>query len=95
MTQHSAYKWRGDLYCEDDIVAVLTEEFPWHVWRDQGGDPTEDDAETELDEIAAMFRIDRDALDHVRATGFPERLGDQHPGFCAFCKRWFDHDDDD
>ena len=93
MTQHAAYKWRGELYCEGDIVAVLTEEFPWHVWRDQGGDPAVTDAETELNEIASMFRINRDAPSHVQMTGFPERLGYNHPGFCALCRRWFDHDD--
>lgn len=89
MTQHAAYKWHGDLYCGDDIVAVFTEHFPWHVWRDTGGDPTASDAETELDEIAELFRIDRNNSHEVAATGFPERLPDSHPGFCAFCKRWF------
>ena len=93
MTQHVAYKWNGDLYCEDDIVAVFTEHFPWHVWRDTGGDPTADDAEAELDEIAQLFRIDRRDMWQVDRLGFPERLDDGHPGFCAFCKRWFSHDD--
>jgi len=93
MTQHVAYKWQGHLYCEDDIVAVFTEHFPWFVWRDQGGDPTADDAEVELDEIAEMFRIDRRDMWSVEDRGFPERLDDGHPGFCHFCRRWFDHDD--
>lgn len=90
MTQHVAYKWRGGLYCEDDIVAVFTEHFPWHVWRDSGGDPTAEDAETELDEIAHLFRIDRNNP-HLAVTDFPERLADGHPGYCTFCHRWFDH----
>jgi hypothetical protein len=91
MTQHVAYKWRGDLYCEDDIVAVFTEHFPWHVWRDAGGDPTADDAETELNEIADMFRINRSDPRQLAQHDFPERLGDGHPGYCTFCLRWFDH----
>ena len=86
----SAYKWRGHLYCEDDIVAVFTEAFPWHVWRDNGGDPTAADAETELDEIAHLFRIDRKDMWQVEDRGFPERLNDSHPGYCTFCHRWFD-----
>ena len=93
MTQHAAYKWRGDLYCEDDIVAVFTEHFPWFIWRDMGGDPTADEAEDELDEIASLFHIDRRDMWQVEEHGFPERLDDGHPGFCAFCRRWFDHDD--
>lgn len=90
MTQHSAYKWNGLLYCEDDIVAVFTQYFPWHVWRDMGGDPTADDAETELDEIAELFRIDRTDPRQLVDRGFPERVPDFHPGYCAFCHRWFD-----
>jgi hypothetical protein len=90
MTQHVAYKWNGDLYCGDDIVGALVEHFPWHAWVDAGGNPTLFDSETELDEIAAMFRINREAPSHVTFTGFPERLPDLHPGDCAICKRWFD-----
>jgi hypothetical protein len=93
MTQHVAYKWAGDLYCGDDIVGALTQQFPWHAWIDAGGDPTMFDVETELDEIAQMFRIDRRDMWLVDERNFPERLDNQHPGFCTVCKRWFDEDD--
>jgi hypothetical protein len=93
MTQHVAYKWHGDLYCGDDIVGALIEQFPWFAWVEQGGDPTRDDAETELDEIATMFRIDRKDMWSVEERGFPERLNDNHPGYCTICKRWFDENE--
>lgn len=93
MTQHVAYRWNGDLYCGDDIVGALTEQFPWFVWVDAGGAPTLHDSETELNEIADLFHIDRSDPAQVAARGFPERLADQHPGYCSVCRRWFDEDD--
>ena len=93
MTNLDAYKWHGDLYCGDDIVGALAEQFPWHAWVDAGGDPTLFDAETELDEIADMFRIDRSNPRDMTARNFPERLTDSHPGYCIVCKRWFDEDE--
>jgi hypothetical protein len=89
MTQHSAYKWDGALYCEGDIVAVLTLHEPWTAWRDAGGDPTEDDTETELNEIAAMFQINRRDNLQVAERGFPRRLHHLPEDFCVFCLRWF------
>jgi hypothetical protein len=91
MTQHVAYRWNGGVYCEDDIVAVFTEHFPWHVWLDTGGVPATADAETELYEIAHMFRIDRESPAEVARYGFPEHVG-KHPGFCSWCHRWFEDD---
>jgi hypothetical protein len=93
MTQHVAYKWHGELYCGDDIVGALIERFPWHAWVDAGGDPALFDSETELDEIAHMFRIDRSNPEQMTEQGFPERLHDLHPGYCTICKRWFDEDE--
>ena len=92
MTQHVAYRWNGALYSEDDIVAALTEQWPWHVWLDIGNTPALHDAETELDEIANLFRVDRETPREAARYGFPEWVG-THPGFCINCKRWF-HDED-
>lgn len=89
MTQHAAYKWQGRLYCEGDIVAVLTLHEPWIKWRDQGREPATHDAEFELDEIAAMFSINRrDSLD-VAEQDFPRRLPNLPEDFCVHCRTWF------
>ncbi len=88
MTQH-AYKWDGHLYCESDIVAILTLHEPWTAWRDAGGDPAAHDAEYELDEIADMFHINRRDNLQVAEEGFPRRLHNLPEDFCVFCKRWF------
>ena len=89
MTQHVAYKWQGHLYCEGDIVAVLTMHQPWIRWREYGGDPAAHDAEYELDDIAEMFNINRkDNLD-VAENDFPRRISNPPEDFCVFCKRWF------
>ena len=89
MTQHVAYRWHGDLYCEEDIVAVMTEHYPYLAWREAGGEPTASDTEDELDDIAAMFRIDRRDNLAVAERDFPVRLHKLPPGFCAFCFQWF------
>lgn len=86
---HVAYRWNGDLFCEEDIVATLTEHEPWSAWRDAGNEPTEDDAEYELDDIAEMFRIDRRNNLQVAERGFPARLSDLPKSFCSFCLHWF------
>jgi hypothetical protein len=92
MTQHVAYRWNGNVYCEDDIVAELTHHFPWLAWVEVGNQPAMDDAEAELNDIAHLFHIDRTAPRQVAAVGFPEYVG-EHPGFCSWCKRWFNSDD--
>jgi hypothetical protein len=86
---HIAYRWSSDLFCEEDIVAKLTEYEPWSAWRDAGNDPAADDSEYELDDIADMFRIDRSDPVQVAERGFPERLPDLPTDFCSFCLNWF------
>jgi len=88
MTQHVAYRWNHELFCEDDIVPVLTQSFPWSAWIIAGNQASMDDAETELDTIAHMFGIDREAPRDVIEKNFPQYVG-HHPGYCFVCHRWF------
>jgi hypothetical protein len=92
MSQHVAYKWKGNLYCGDDIASAIIEEFPWRAWATVGH--SLHDPEDDLDSIADMFGIDRTDMWDVDTHGFPERLNDGHPGYCCICKRWFDDNDD-
>lgn len=89
MTQHAAYKWHGHLFCEGDIVAVLTLVEPWSEWRDAGNDPATLDAESELDDIADMFAVNRKDDLQVAQDRFPQRLNELPEDFCVLCKQWF------
>jgi hypothetical protein len=85
------YEWKGDYFCDDDIVAAITDYTPWSLWTFAGNTPGEDSAEDELDDIAAMFNIDRDDPVAVARREFPVLLHvlPNEPVFCSACFRWF------
>lgn len=87
----TAYRWQGDLFCEGDIVAAMTDHEPWSRWLLYGNDPGDADTETELNDLAAMFGINRDDQADVEAHGFPVILTDppHPPDFCSGCMQWF------
>lgn len=88
---HTAYQWHGDLFCEGDIVASLTDHEPWSAWLSAINVPGDEDAETELDAIAEHFDIDRaDEIECARRN-FPVRLTalPDPPSFCSACFGWF------
>lgn len=91
MTHHIPYEWNESLFCEEDIVAYLTEHQPWDAWIHSGNEPGEEHAEKELDSIAEYFGIDRDDAEEVERNGFPRRLPEppDPPGFCSGCLNHF------
>lgn len=87
----TAYEWHGDLFCDGDIVFKLTDHEPWSRWVEAGNEPGVDDVETQLNEIARAFNVNRDRPSSVRRKQFPVLLTEApQPGaFCAACKRFF------
>lgn len=83
-----AYLWKGDLFCDGDIVPALTDDSPWHNWITDGGEPS-DDTEDDLDDIADMFDIDRQDPVEVAEAGFPVLVRNPTDGLCVVCLRFF------
>ena len=88
----TAYRWRGDLFCEGDIVDTLLDADPWAAYLDKNevsGDA--DRAEEDLDAIAEYFSINRRNKADVEANSFPVRIKGTPvpPDFCAGCLQWF------
>lgn len=87
-----AYRWRGELFCDGDIVDTLLDESPWDAWLDTNEQPgPEANVEDVLDDIAEYFSVDRRNAQDVEAHGFPVRLkgAPKPPQFCRGCLRWF------
>lgn len=88
----NVYEWRENLYCEGDIVSILTDHEPWSAWLAAGYEPGEDDVETQLTQIARMVRVNRNNAGSVRRGDFPVKL-DGPPtdpnAFCRACLHWF------
>jgi hypothetical protein len=88
----NVYEWRENLYCEGDIVSVLTDHEPWSRWIDAGYEPGTDDVETQLTQIAQMVRVNRNNAGSVRRGDFPVRLAEpptDPTAFCRACLHWF------
>lgn len=51
----AAYEWSGDLFCEDDILYVLTEQEPWSEWVENGGELDTTRVDEVLEEIREAF----------------------------------------
>lgn len=88
----NVYEWRENLYCEGDIVSVLTDHEPWSRWIDAGYEPGTDDVETQLTQIALMVRVNRNNAGSVRRGDFPVRLAEPPTdpnAFCRACLHWF------
>lgn len=86
------YEWKGDHFCEGDIVGALTLDKPWSAWLDTGGDPDATPGDEILDEIADYFNINRYDMEQVKREGFPIRRWHSADGenvFCSTCLRWF------
>jgi len=88
----TAYRWKGDLFCEGDIVDTLLDDEPWSVYLEENqtsGDA--DRAEQDLTAIADYFGIDRNDKAAVDANGFPVRIKGtpKPPDFCSVCLNWF------
>lgn len=84
---HTAYRWRGDLFCEDDIVATLTEAEPWSAWLEEH-EPGERGTDVELMSIARKFGVKRR---DPEGQDFPVKLNEipEPPFFCSACLNWF------
>lgn len=88
MAATTPYRWQGNLYCDTEIVSLLTEIEPWKEWIDAGNTPS-DDPEADLNSLAKFFGIDRTDPDHVDQRRFPQKA--RHAkGFCTYCLHWFD-----
>lgn len=87
---HTPYQWKGNLYCEGDIVFALTDHEPWSKWLDTHEANTRS-AEAELTSIAIMFGFSRNDPVAVGQHGFPVRLKEppEPPSFCSGCAQWF------
>lgn len=88
----NVYEWRENLYCEGDIVSVLTDHEPWSAWIEAGYEPGTDDVETQLNQIARMVRVNRNNAGSVRRGDFPVRLAEPPTdpnAFCRACLHWF------
>lgn len=87
--QHTAYIWRGEHWCSDEIVKVYAANTRAAAgWLLKGNVPGTKPSEEQLDQIADTLGIDRSTV-HWR--DFPVRL-DQYPEpptFCRRCLRWF------
>lgn len=91
-SKRTAYRWKGDLFCDGDIVDTMLDDTPWAAWLDENTLPDADaNVEDALDIIAAYFSIDRKNKREVEAMGFPVRLRGtpEPPQFCRACLRWF------
>lgn len=89
---HIPYRWRGELFCEDDIISTLMEYQPWSAWAEDGNEEDPNRVEEQLDDIAEKFSIDRNQPKKVlRAADFPVRLKrpPKPPSFCSVCLHWF------
>jgi hypothetical protein len=87
------YRWKGDYFCEADIVGALTMDKPWDAWLRTGGNPDAEPGDEVLDEIADYFNINRYSKLQVEAEGFPVRLrttdAEAQLVFCSTCLNWF------
>lgn len=88
---HVAYRWAGDVFCEEDIVAAMTDHEPWSAWIDAGNLPTEGDADGDLDSIAFFFMLDTEDEAETEKVGWPVKLADlpDPPEICSGCLNWF------
>jgi hypothetical protein len=86
---HVAYRWGSDLFCEGDIVSVITDHKPWSAWVAAGHEPSVHSAEEELDDIAEFLGIDRHDPEQMLMYQFPLRIPYPPEGFCAVCLCWF------
>lgn len=88
---HTAYRWRGDTFCEGDVVHVLTDHEPWSAWLSDLNVPGDEDAEAQLNEIATQFHVDRDDEIDCARRDFPVRLPGtpDPPTICSGCYLWF------
>lgn len=88
---HVAYEWGGDVFCEEDIIAAMTDHAPWSEWISAGHEPTEGGADIDLRSIALYFMIDTDDEAETRKVGWPVKLDDlpDPPEICSGCLRWF------
>jgi hypothetical protein len=88
----NVYEWRENLYCEGDIVSVLTDHEPWSAWIEAGYEPGTDDVEIQLTQIARMVRVNRNNRGSVQRGDFPVRLAEPPTdpnAFCRACLHWF------
>jgi hypothetical protein len=87
------YRWKGDYFCEADIVGALTLDKPWSAWLATGGNPDAEPGDEVLDEIADYFNISRHNITQVETEGFPVRLRttdmEAQLVFCVTCLNWF------
>lgn len=84
----AAYRWQGNVFCEEHVVPLLTEIEPWKEWLDDGHTPT-GDAEADLSSIAEYFGIDRTNPEQVDRRRLPARTAGSG-SFCGKCLHWFE-----
>lgn len=85
----TAYRWKGGLFCEGDIVDTLLDDSPWDAWLEENPQPDANaSVEDALDSIAQYFGIDRKDAD---AHDFPVLVEGpiKPPEFCTICMKWF------
>jgi hypothetical protein len=90
--KRTAYRWKGDLFCDGDIVDTMLDDSPWDAWLGENPRPHADaNVEDVLDQIAVYFSINRNNRREVESMGFPVRLrgAPKPPQFCRGCLRWF------
>lgn len=82
------YRWRGDTFDADCMIVVLGEHEPYSDWYSV---PKSYDVETQLDEIAEHYGVDRDDEEKMLAADFPipVPVPPLPSGFCSYCLRWF------
>jgi hypothetical protein len=88
---HVAYRWADDVFCEEDIVAAMTDHEPWKAWADAGNVPGEGRADDDLLDIAFFFTIDLDDPEELANVGWPVKMDEppDPPEICSGCLCWF------
>lgn len=91
MSERTIYLWKGDYFCNGDIIGALVEDLPWSGWVELGNDPDGDNTEATLHAIARFFSINRADLHQLEAEKFPIRVNKlpEPPAFCRVCLQWF------
>lgn len=87
MAGSTPYRWQGNLYCDTEVVDLLTEIEPWADWL-KAGHRASDDAEADLNSLAEFFDIDRTDFDQCLRRGFPIKTAGAS-GMCSYCLHWF------